>query len=148
MKKGYTLLWSLILILAVFAVGCKTKVKPVSERIAKTWTAETVKEGAAVVYTKGGSNNTQPGYIDYRLIIVPGGTATLIDRDKFSSTGTWELTGDTKLTLKNLTPAPTGTGGTIDFTIDSLDDSKLVLTRTTPSTKTGGTLNVYTLSNP
>jgi hypothetical protein len=148
MKKGYVLLWSLALLSAVLVTGCKTKVKSVSERLSKTWTAESVKEGAAVVYTRGGASNTRPGYTDFRLTLVAGGKATYVEFDKNSFAGDWEVTGETKLTLRNLVPAPTGTGGIIEFTITSVDDSKLVLTRSTASTKTGGTINVYTLTNP
>ncbi len=148
MKRGYTIFWSLILSLALVTTGCKPKVKSVTERLAKTWTAETVKEGSAVVFTRGGSGNTRPGYSDFKLTLVEGGNAIYVEFDKNSFTGAWELQGDTKLVLKNLTPVPTGTGGTIDFTITSIDDSKLVLTRNTSSIKTGGSVNVYTLTNP
>ena len=148
MKKGYVILLSLSLALAVLTTGCKSKVKSISEKLSKTWTAETVKEGTAVVYTRGGATNTRPGYTDFRLTLVAGGKATYVEFDKNSFAGDWELTGDTKLTLKNLSPAPTGSGGIIEFTITSIDDSKLVLTRATGSSKTGGSLNVYTLTNP
>jgi hypothetical protein len=149
MKKGYTLFWSLMLAIVVLAGGCKTKVKPLSERLAKTWTAESVKEGSAVVYTRGGTGNTRPGYSDFRLTLVSGGSsATLVEFDKNSFAGSWELVGETKLTLKSLSPAPTGTGGVIDYTITSINDTQLVLTRTSGSIKTGGTINVYTLTSP
>jgi hypothetical protein len=147
MKKGYTLIWSLIL-LTIVTIGCKTKVKPLSERLSKTWTAQSVKEGPNVVYTRGGSTNKEPGYSDFRLALANGGVVTLVDRDKFSSTGTWELSGETKLILKGLSPEPTGTGGIIEFTINTSDENNLVITRTTGSTKTGGTINEYTLTNP
>lgn len=148
MKKGSAILLSLTLVLAVWTSGCKSKVKSISEKLSKTWTAESVKEGAAVVFSRGGASNTRPGYTDFRLTLVAGGKANYVEFDKNSFSGDWELTGDTKLTLKNLSPAPTGSGGIIEFTITSIDDSKLVLTRVTASTKTGGTVNVYTLTNP
>jgi hypothetical protein len=149
MKKSYTIFWSLMLVLAVVTSGCKPKVKALSERLAKTWTVESVKEGATVVYTRGGTGNTRPGYADFKLTLVSGGSsATLVEFDKNSFAGAWELVGETKLTLKSLSPAPTGSGGVIDYTITSIDDSKLVLTRTSGSIKTGGTINVYTLTSP
>lgn len=149
MKKGYTVFWSLMLSLVLVATGCKSKVKSVTERLAKSWTAESVKHGAATVYTRGGANNSEPRYSDFKLTLVEGGSnAILVDFDKISSTGKWELTGDTKLTLKDMNPQQTGTGGIIEYTITSIDDSKLVLTRNSTSTKTGGTINVYTLTNP
>ncbi|NIJ51174.1 hypothetical protein [Dyadobacter arcticus] len=151
MKKSYSLLWCTILVLTLVATGCKEKVKPVSERIAKAWTAESVKHGSTVVYTRGGSNNTTPAYSAFRLTLTNASgakTVTLTEFDGTSFSGTWDLEGDTKLILKDLTPQPTGTGGTIEFTITSLEDAKVVLTRLKASSKTGGTLNEYTLTNP
>jgi hypothetical protein len=46
--------------------------------------------------------------------------------------------------LSNLTPQPTD-GSTIEFTIVSFSDTQMVLLRTKPSQKTGGTINEYTL---
>jgi hypothetical protein len=151
MKKNYSLLWCTILVLAFVATGCKEKVKPVSERIAKAWTAESIKHGSTVVYTRGGSNNTTPAYSGFRLTLTNASgakTVSLTEFDGSTFSGTWELEGDTKLILKDLTPQPTGTGGTIEYTITSLEDAKLVLNRLKASSKTGGTLNEYTLTTP
>jgi hypothetical protein len=151
MKKSYALLWCSVLILGLIAAGCKKKVKPVSERIAKAWTAESVKHGATLVYTRGGSNNIESNYSGFRLTLTNASgakTVTLTEVDGKTFTGTWDLEGDTKLILKDLTPQPTGSGGTIEYTISSLDDAKVVLTRLKASPKTGGTINEYTLSNP
>ncbi|TLU97984.1 hypothetical protein [Dyadobacter luticola] len=151
MKKSYSLIWCTLLALTLFVAGCKTKVKPVSERIAKAWTAESVKHGSTVVYTRGGSSNTTPAYSNFRLTLTnTSGTKTvsLTEFDGNTFTGTWDLNGDTKLVLSGLTPQPTGSGGTIEYTITSLEDAKVVLTRLTASPKTGGTINEYTLTNP
>ncbi|KQS25367.1 hypothetical protein [Dyadobacter sp. Leaf189] len=151
MKKSYSLIWCIALIVTLINAGCKEKVKPASERIAKAWTAESVKHGSAVAYTRGGSNNSVPGYSAFRLTLTNSSgsmTATLTDWDGFTTNGTWALDGNTKLILKDLVPQPTGTGGTIEFTINTLEDSKLVLTRLKGSSKTGGTINEYTLTNP
>lgn len=151
MKKSYALLWCSVLILGLIAAGCKKKVKPVSERIAKAWTAESVKHGTTVVYTRGGSNNIESNYSAFRLTLSNASgakTVTLTEFDGKTFTGTWDLEGDSKLILKDLTPQPTGTGGTIEYSISSLDDAKVVLTRLKGSSKTGGTINEYTLSNP
>jgi hypothetical protein len=151
MRKNYALLWCSIMILGLLAVGCKKDPKPVSEKIAKAWTAESVKHGATVVYTRGGSGNIEAAYSGFRLTLTNSGgtkTATLVDVDGKTFTGTWELEGDTKLVLSNLTPQPTGSGGKLEFTINSIDDAKVVLTRLTASPKTGGTINEYTLTNP
>ena len=129
----------------IFSCG-KEKAVPTSEKIKKNWVASTVKEGSAIVYTKGAASNTKPGYSSFQLRLVASPTATLVEFDGNTFSGQYELVGDTKLILKNLSPAPTGTGGTIEFTIDSISDSQLILTRTTPSQKTGGTTNTYTLA--
>ncbi len=150
MKKGYTYIWFIALFVSVVSFGCKKKVKPVSERIAKAWTADLVNHGNVVVYARAGSANTWPGYSDFRLSLttVSGeNKVTYVEWNKDSFTGTWELQGDTKLILKNLVPQPTGSSGTIEFTITSLDDNTLVLTRTSASKKTGDTINSYTLSS-
>lgn len=137
----------LLLTCSFFIFSCgKDKTVPVSEKIKKNWVANTVKEGTAIVYTKGAANNTKPGYTSFQLRLAASPSATLVEFDGNSFSGQYELVGDTKLILKNLSPAPTGTGGTIEFNIDSITDSQLILTRTTPSQKTGGSTNIYTLS--
>lgn len=143
MKKIAILLFACSFL--IFSCG-KDKVVPVSDKIKKNWVANTVKEGTAIVYTKGAASNSKPGYSSFQLRLLGAPSATLVEFDGNSFSGQYELTGDTKLTLKNLSPAPTGTGGTIEFTIDSITDSQLILTRTTPSQKTGGTTNTYTLA--
>ncbi|PSL29407.1 hypothetical protein CLV60_105249 [Dyadobacter jiangsuensis] len=139
------------MILGLLAAGCKKKVAPVSERIAKAWTAESVKHGATVVYTRGGSGNIEAAYSGFRLTLTNSGgtkTVSLTDVDGKTFTGNWDLEGDTKLVLTNLTPQPTGSGGKLEFTISGLEDSRVILTRLSASPKTGGTINEYTLSNP
>lgn len=151
MKKSYALLWCSVLILGLLAVGCKKDPKPVSERIAKAWTVESVKHNGTVVYTRGGSNNQAPAYSGFRLTLTNSGgtkTSSLTDIDGTTFAGSWDVNPDTKLTLTGLTPQPTGTGGTIGYTINTLEDSKLVITLLEGSKKTGGTINEYTLTNP
>lgn len=141
MKTIYILLISLLLV-----VGCKPKVTPLSERIVKSWTVALVKEGSSVVFTQGTTSNTQPGYTNFKLELQSGGTVVFIDFDGTRFTGQWELQGDTKLILKNLTPQPTGTSGTIEFTISDFADASMTLTRATANAKTGGTVNVYQMT--
>ncbi|KAA0990707.1 hypothetical protein [Dyadobacter aurulentus] len=151
MKKSYSLIWCIALVFTLITVGCKEKVKPASERIAKAWTAESVKHGAAVAYTRGGSSNQFPGYSAFRLALTNASGAMTVSFTDFEGStfnGTWALEGESKLILSGLTPQPTGTGGTIEFTINSLEDAKLVLTRLKGSSKTGGSINEYTLTNP
>jgi hypothetical protein len=142
-------------LLAIVAVGlletgCKSKAKPLSEIIARAWVAQNVKEGSALVYTKGGANNQRPAYTNWRLDLSSPTTVTYKEFDGNSFTGQWEIKEGTSntLILKNLTPQPTGTNGTIEFTISSASESELILIRTTASQKTGGSLNTYTLGNP
>lgn len=150
MRKNYALLWCSVMILGLLATGCKKKVAPVSERIAKAWTVESAKHDNVVVYTRGGSGN-KTDYSGYRLTLTNANgtkTVTLNDVDNKPATGTWDVEGDTKLVLKDLTPAPTGSGGVVEFTISGLDDAKVTLTRLKTSPKTGNTINEYTLTNP
>lgn len=142
---------SLFLGLAFFSllgfVGCKKKTPPLSERIAKAWVAESVKHDNTQVYSIGGSNNAVPGYSAYVLIISSDNTSSLTEFDGTTFTGVWELQGETRLILKDLGPeAPTGSNGVLEFTIKSISDNQLVLSRVSPSMKTGNTVNEYTLS--
>jgi len=149
MKRKYTLLWSIMLVLTIVVAGCKkSSTKPVSERIAKNWTAESVKEGTVVVYTRGGASNIQAKYSNFKLALSSTGTVVYTEFDNNTFNGTWALDGESTLILSGLTPQPSGSNGTIRFTISSLDDSKVVLTRIDASPKTGNTVNQYTLSNP
>lgn len=131
------------------AVACKkTTVAPVSERIAKAWTANIVKHGSTTVYTKG-STSTIAGYSSFRLNLSSATSVSLTEFDGNTFTGQWEVSADEKtLTLKNLSPQPTGTGGTISYSIVTIEDTKLNLVRTSASQKTGGTINDYALVNP
>lgn len=139
----------MVLVLALIATGCKKKVKPVSERIAKTWTAESVKHASTTVYTKGAASNSVPGYSGFKLSLSSSGnTVAYTEWDGTTFNGTWELQGDQTLILKNLVPQPSGSGGTVEFSILSIDNSKLVLKNLKESKKTGNTINEYSLTNP
>ncbi len=116
--------------------------------MAKAWTARKVDENSTTVFTRGGANNVRPTYSNYRLDLSSKTSATLVDWDGTRSTGTWSVPSDTRLVLTNMNPAQTGTNGTMEFTISGLADAEVVLTRTAASQKTGGTINVYTLTNP
>lgn len=135
--------------LLLFGCGGGDNVAPVSERIAKIWTAGKVEANSTTVYTKGQTQpaNIEPRYASFRLNLNTTGTVQYTEFDGNTFTGNWTAT-DTRLTLTGLVPQPTGTSGTIEFAIGTLTDTQLVLTRTTASQKTGGTTNKYTLSNP
>ena len=136
----------ILLIFSLLVIGCKPKVTPLSERIVKSWTVALAKEGSSVVFTQGATGNTRPGYTNFKIELQSGGTVVFTDFDGTRFTGQWELQGDTKLVLKNLTPQPTGTSGTIEFTINDFTDTSMILTRTTANAKTGGTVNVYQMT--
>ncbi|WP_298361875.1 hypothetical protein [Runella sp.] len=136
----------ILLVSIILVIGCKPKVTPMSERIVKNWTVTLAKEGSSVVFTQGATGNTRPGYTNFKLELQSGGTVVFTDFDGTRFTGQWELQGDNKLVLKNLTPQPTGTSGTIEFTISDFTDASMTLTRTTANAKTGGTVNVYQLA--
>ena len=120
-------------------------VVPVSELIKKTWIPQTVQENGTVVYTKGAASNIRAGYTNFQLSLSGTSTATLTEFDGNTFTGTYELQSDTKLILKNLTPQPSGTGGTIEYSITKSTATSLDLNRTSTSLKTGGSSNGYAL---
>lgn len=137
-----------LFVMAALLLGCKGSTPaPVSERIAKAWTAQKVDANTATVYTKGGTANVY-NYDRFRLDLSKAPTVTLIEFDGNTFTGQYSVPSDTRLVLTGLTPSPTGTNGTIEFTISGLTETGLTLSRTTPSQKTGNTNNVYTLTNP
>lgn len=148
MKKFQPVIWILIVAIGLLTVGCKKDPPPLSERIAKAWSASTVREGSTVVYTAGAASNAKPGYSNFKLVFNSSGAVTYTEFNGNTFTGQWELNGDKKLILKNLNPQPTGTNGTIEFDITDFGDTQMTLTRTTSSVKTGNTINQYTLTNP
>ncbi|WP_080059530.1 hypothetical protein [Spirosoma aerolatum] len=150
MRKTYFIGFFSVVSVFSLLMGCKgNKVAPVSERIAKIWTASKVDENSTTVYTKGATSNIRD-YSKFSLDLSKAPTVVYKDYDgaTVSFTGQYSLPDDNTLKLTNLNPAPTGTNGTITFTINSIDDNNLKLTRTDVSQKTGGTTNVYTLTNP
>ncbi len=148
MRKIQPIIWCLFLSIGLISTSCKKDPPPLSERIAKVWSPSSVQEGSAVVYTKGGTTNVKPGYSKFSLNLNQSGSVTYTEFDGNTFSGQWELNGDNKLILKNLNPQPTGTNGTIEFTISDFSDGMMTLTRTTSSVKTGGTVNKYVLTNP
>ena len=147
MKNKSISFFSALLLLSVL-MGCGgNKVPPVSERIAKIWTASKIDENSTTVYTKGGTGNIR-NYAGFKLDLSAPPTVKYTEYDGNTFVGQYSVPDDNTLKLTNLNPSPTGDNGSITFTINSIDDSNLKLTRTTASQKTGGTTNVYTLTNP
>lgn len=147
MRRNQFIVLAFALFVGVVSFGCKkSKTPPVSERIAKAWLAQSVKEGSVVVYTKGGASNTRD-YSAFGLTLNASGTVTYKDFDGVTFTGQWEVSDNT-LRLKNLTPVPSETSGIIEFDINSVGDNQLVITRKTGNKKTGNSVNQYTLQIP
>ncbi len=151
MKRIFTVLVTIAIAGTVMVSGCKKKPRPLSEIIGRVWSAQVVKEGTAVVYTKGAASSQTPGYVNFRLDLSSPTSVTYKEFDGNTFTGQWEVqetASGNSLILKNLTPQPTGTNGTIQFTINAASDTEFVITRTSGSQKTGGTINNYTLVSP
>lgn len=149
MRKTSFIAFLSVLTLFSLLTGCgKKKVAPVSERIAKVWTARIVDQNSATVYTRGAAANVF-NYATFKLDLSAPPAVRYTEFDNTTFVGQYSVPTENRLVLTNLTPLPTGvTNGTIEFTIDSITDTELKLTRTTASVKTGNTTNKYTLSNP
>lgn len=146
MKKNLT---NIGLLLAIGLMSrCKKAPQPLSEQIAKVWSAQTVREGSTLVYTKGAANNPKPAYDRFRLDLSSATAARLTEFDGTAFSGTWELVNDKTLILKGLTPQPTGTNGSLEYSVQAASTTELKLSRTTASPKTGGTVNDYNLITP
>jgi hypothetical protein len=117
----------------------------VAEKIRKAWAANQVTEGGTVVYTKTGTSNIKPTYSKFKLDLSSVSAVTLTEFDGNTFTGTWEVINDKTLTLKNLNPQPSGTTGTVEYSITEASTTALKLTRTTVSAKTGGSSLAYVL---
>ncbi|GAB4036617.1 hypothetical protein GCM10028774_29370 [Spirosoma jeollabukense] len=127
-------------------MGCKkTSTPPVSELIAKVWTATKVEENNVTVYTKGGTSNVRD-YTKFKLDLSKAPTASYTEYEGNTFVGQYAVPDDQTLNLTNLNPPPSD-GPTIPFTINSIDDNTLVITKTKGSLKTGGTINKYTLTS-
>ncbi len=111
------------------------------------WKAQTVKENGQLVYQAGNANNIRPGYERFRIDLTSKESALYTDIDGRKLTGTWEISsGNKSLMLSNLVPAPSETGGIIEFfVIDLITKRNLHLKRTSESRKTGQTINEYQL---
>jgi hypothetical protein len=148
MKKTYYTLFFALSAFFYILTGCKKPepVVPVADRIKNSYVASSVLEGSTTVYTAGGTSNTKPGYSLFRLDLSNPPAVRYTAADGTVFTGTYALANnDTQIVLSGLTPQPTGTNGTITFTISELADGTVTLTRTTPDQKTGNTTNVYKL---
>ncbi|WP_341227777.1 hypothetical protein [uncultured Arcticibacterium sp.] len=117
-----------------------------SDKIAKTWVANSVKEDGASVYSKGDNSNLKPGYSAFKLDLQKNGTLSLEEIEGTKISGKWRLaSNDSKLVLENLQPVPSESGGTLEFTISLANETNLNISATKSNFKTGGTMNTYIL---
>ena len=137
---------ALLILNSSLHLSCQPKA-PEPLNIGRVWQAQSVKEGAATVYTKGGAGNTKPGYVNFRLDLTDPKVARLRDIDNRELVGTWSVSPDNKrLILENLKPQPTNTIGTVEYYISTPPtENTLSLQRTAESRKTGNTVNEYQL---
>ncbi|MCP9767079.1 hypothetical protein EGI22_04100 [Lacihabitans sp. LS3-19] len=138
----------LFIIFVILFISCtKGSIKPVSDLIKKNWAAKNINENNLEVFSIDGSNNIRQGYFQFKLNLSLG-SVIFTDFDGTTFTGQWEISTDEKtLILLNLNPLPTGTNGQIEFSINSITDIELVLTRITANPKTGNTSTTYILTS-
>ncbi len=143
-----------VLIVSLLCIFCKVNNPPdiiPKKRITdglvdKAWKASRVQEGSVTVF-QAGQSSIYPGYQNYQLVFT-GSKAKLTEYTNEVFAGDWTVseTGSrTYLTLQNLNPAPTNSGGKLEFEVTSFSDTGLVLAATKANLKTGNSLNVYTL---
>ncbi|MBO0938657.1 hypothetical protein J2I47_19050 [Fibrella sp. HMF5335] len=115
--------------------------------MARSFTLRSVDENGVTVYTRGSANNIRPGYSKFLLDLSkpPMATYREFDANTFIASN-WQVIDDKRLILSGLTPQPSGSNGTLEFTINSISATELVLTTATVSQKTGGLTNRYTLT--
>lgn len=146
MRKTSVIALLSAMVLVGSLMGCKkTSTPPVSELIAKVWTATKVEENNVTVYTKGGTTNVRD-YTKFKLDLSKAPTASYTEYEGNTFVGQYAVPDDQTLNLTNLNPPPSD-GPAISFTINSIDDNNLVITKTKGSLKTGGTINKYTLTS-
>ena len=92
-KTQFVAFFSAIALLSLIT-GCKKNpVAPVSERIAKVWTASKVDENSTTVYTKGGTSNIR-NYTKYSLDLSKPPTVVYTEYDGNVFTGQYSLPND------------------------------------------------------
>ena len=128
-------------------LGCKkTPTPPVSELIAKVWTASKVEENNVTVYTRGATTQIRD-YSKFKLDLSKPPAVSYTEYEGNTFVGQYAVPDDQTLNLTNLNPALSD-GPSVSFTINAIDDNNLVITKTKGSLKTGGTVNKYTLTSP
>lgn len=156
MKKlilSLPILFAFVLILS--SCGKDAPEPTLTEKLTKTFTVSIAKEGGVEVYNKTKATNIASGYSNYKLSLSSTKSATLTAKDNTTFTGTWTLTNtDKTLSLTGLKTSaganPTGTTGTIEFTIVTIDGtgSAVTLESLQPDIKASNSIVNLQLVNP
>ena len=125
----------------------------VATLVKKVWTVSTAQWDGVTKYDKAGTANVVQGYSQYKLDLSTAGSVTLTEFDGKIFTGTYTVATDgLSLTLNGLTSAegaPTGTGGTIIYTILATPTATgLSLQQTTAYVKASSAIVKLALVNP
>jgi hypothetical protein len=125
----------------------------VATLVKKVWTVNSAQWDGVTKYDKTSSSNVVQGYSQYKLDLSTAGSVTLTEFDGKIFTGTYSVATDgLSLTLNGLTSAegaPTGTGGTISYTILSTPTATgLSLQQTTAYVKASSAIVKLALVNP
>lgn len=150
MKKTVTLRWALLATLFVgLLASCsdhRNATPAVLAQIARSFSVRSVDENGVNVYTRGATTNIRPGYGKFLLDLRgPGAIYNEFDGSMFKAVS-FQVIDDNRLILIGLTPAPSGTSGNLEFIINSISATELILTTATVSQKTGGLVNRYVLT--
>jgi hypothetical protein len=155
----------ILLLLAISVLACSgggdpaptptppTPTESVATLVKKVWTVNTAQWDGVTKYDKSSSSNVVQGYSQYKLDLSTAGSVTLTEFDGKIFTGTYTVATDgLSLTLNGLTSAegaPTGTGGTIAYSILSTPTTTgLSLQQTTAYVKASSAIVKLALVNP
>jgi hypothetical protein len=155
----------LVLLFAVIMMACSgggdpaptptppTPTVSVATLVKKVWTVNTAQWDGVTKYDKTSSSNVVQGYSQYKLDLSTAGSVTLTEFDGKIFTGTYTVATDgLSLTLNGLTSAdgaPTGTGGTITYSIlVTPTATSLSLQQTTAYVKASSAIVKLALVNP
>jgi hypothetical protein len=155
----------LVLLFAVLVMACSgggdpaptptppTPTVSVATLVKKVWTVSTAQWDGVTKYDKTSTSNVVQGYSQYKLDLSTAGSVTLTEFDGKIFTGTYTVATDgLSLTLNGLTSAdgaPTGTGGTITYSIlVTPTATSLSLQQTTAYVKASSAIVKLALVNP
>lgn len=125
----------------------------VATLVKKVWTVSSAQWDGVTKYDKTSTSNVVQGYSQYKLDLSTAGSVTLTEFDGKIFTGTYTVATDgLSLTLNGLTSAdgaPTGTGGTIIYSIlVTPTATTLSLQQTTAYVKASSAIVKLALVNP